>query len=240
MSINKITAVIPARGGSKGVPGKNIKQLNGFPLIAYSIVACQQCDSIDRVVVSTDSEEIANIARHYGADVPFLRPPEFAQDHSKDYEVLKHFFDSIDIEEVAYMRPTTPLRDPDELSKHINFFFQNREKVSGMRSMHELPEPPYKVFKIQDGYCRGFFNDYKGIKDYTNLPRQIFPKAYQPNGYIDICKREQIYSSESAFGTEIMPVITENVVEVDMEYEFKLLEFQLSLKNNTLLETLRR
>ena len=238
--MNRITAVIPARGGSKGVPGKNIKNLNGFPLIAYSIVACKLCDQIDRVVVSTDSKEIADVAKYYGADVPFMRPSKYAQDNSKDYDVLKHFFDLIDVEEVAYMRPTTPLRNPNQLSEHINFFFHNREKMSGLRSMHELPEPPYKVFKIENGFCKGFFKDYKGIKDYTNLPRQTFPKGYQPNGYIDICKREQVYSSESAFGTKIMPAITENVTEVDMEYEFKLLEFQLSLNGSPLLETLQR
>jgi len=112
--------------------------------------------------------------------------------------------------------------------------------MSGLRSVHELPEPPYKVFKIDNGYCKGFFKDYKGIKDYTNLPRQTFPKGYQPNGYLDISKREQIESSESAFGIKIMPTITEHVTEIDMAYEFKLLEFQISLGNNILLEELRR
>jgi|TARA_R100000908_G_C3755106_1_gene149484 CMP-N,N'-diacetyllegionaminic acid synthase len=237
--MTKITALIPARGGSKGVPHKNIRELNGFPLISYSIAACLECEMIDRVIVSTDSEKIAKIAKQYGADIPFIRPSQYAQDQSKDYDVLKHFFDLADVDEVAYMRPTTPFRIPSELARHIKFFFENRDKMSGLRSMHELPEPPYKSFKIDSGYCNGFFKDFKGIKDYTNLPRQMFPKAYQPNGYIDICKREQIYSSESAFGTKIMPVITENVTEVDMEYEFKLLEFQSSLNKNPLLTTMQ-
>ena len=238
--MERITALIPARAGSKGVPGKNIKKLNNFPLIAYSIIACKLCDLIDRVIVSTDSKEIADIAKRYGADVPFIRPAKYAQDESKDYDVLKHFFDIVDVADVAYIRPTTPLRDPKQLSKHIKLFFHNRKKMSGLRSMHELSEPPHKVFKIENGYCKGFFKDYNGIKDYTNLPRQTFPKGYQPNGYIDICKREQIYSSDSAFGTRIMPAITENVTEIDMEHEFELLQYQLSLKNNLLLETLRR
>ena len=238
--MKKITALIPARGGSKGVPGKNKRKLAGYPLIAYSIVACKNCTAIDRVIVSTDNEEISEIAKHYGAEVPFLRPAEYAQDNSKDYDVLKHFFEEVDVGEVAYMRPTTPLREPNRLAQYINFFFKNSNKMSGMRSMHELPEPPYKVFKIEDGYCKGFFKDYNGIEDYTNLPRQTFPKSYQPNGYLDISKRRQINTSASAFGTNIMPVITESVTEIDMEYEFKLLEFQLSLSNNVLLETLKK
>ena len=238
--MDKITAIIPARGGSKGVPGKNIKTLNGFPLIAYSIIACKKCEAINRVIVSTDSKEIAAIAEQYGAEVPFLRPSEYAQDNSKDYDVIKHFFEQVSVNEVAYLRPTTPLREPKKMTEYVKFFLENREKMSGLRSMHELPEPQYKVFKIEDGYCRGFFKDYKGIKDYTNLPRQTFPKGYQPNGYLDISKREQVDTSDSAFGVEIMPVITDHVTEIDMEYEFKLLEFQISLGNNVLLEELKR
>ena len=110
--------------------------------------------------------------------------------------------------------------------------------MSGLRSMHEMPEPPYKVFKIEDGYCKGFFKHFKGIKDYTNLPRQTFPKAYQPNGYIDIAKRETINLGGSAFGQEIMPVITEHVTEVDMEYEFDILTHQLETTGHTLLNIL--
>ena len=110
--------------------------------------------------------------------------------------------------------------------------------MSGMRSMHEMPEPPYKVFKIENGFCEGFFEDYNGIKDYTNLPRQTFPLAYQPNGYIDISKKETAALGVSAFGQRIIPAITEYVTEIDVEYEFKLLEFQLENQNSLLLESL--
>ena len=230
----KIDALIPARAGSKGVLGKNIKNLDGFPLIAYTIHACKTSDMIDRVVVSTDSQEIATVAEEYGAEVPFLRPKELAQDHSTDHDVIKHFFDQTNVGCVAYMRPTTPLRDPKSISEAVRFFLKNKEKMSGLRSMHELPEPPYKMFKIEDGFCKGFFDHYNGIVDYTNLPRQTFPKAYQPNGYVDIAKRETVENKKTAFGMGVMPYVTEYVTEVDTEHEFKLIEYQLSLKNNPL------
>ena len=234
----KISALIPARGGSKGVPKKNIRDLLAFPLISYSIAACRACKNIDKVYVSTDSEDIAKIAIEYGAEVPFIRPSEYAQDHSTDFDVINHFFSEANINQIAYMRPTTPLRSPESLEEYISFFFTNIDKMSGLRSMHEMPEPPYKVFKIEDGYCKGFFKHFKGIKDYTNLPRQTFPKAYQPNGYIDIAKRETINLGGSAFGQKIMPVITEHVTEVDMEYEFDILNHQLKTSGHTLLNIL--
>lgn len=238
--MKKLTALIPARGGSKGVPRKNIKNLCGYPLIAYSIAACNQCNLVDRVVVSTDSEEIAEIAMFLGAEVPWLRPARLAADNSTDFDVIEHFFSAEGGDSVAYMRPTTPLRKPERLRQHMKFFFSNREKMSGLRSVHEMPEPPHKSFKIEDGYCKGWFEEYRGIKDYTNLPRQFFPKSYQPNGYIDISKRETIDEYGTAFGTKIMPAITEHVTEIDMEYEFQLLQFQLESEDNSLLKFLQR
>ncbi len=105
---NKLTAVIPARGGSKGVPRKNIKLLQGHPLISYSIVACKMSCLIDRVVVSTDDDEIAEVAKSYGAEI-LKRPEEYSQDNSTDWQVINHFFQSYDVDDVVYLRPTTPL-----------------------------------------------------------------------------------------------------------------------------------
>ena len=107
--MKKITALIPARGGSKGVPRKNIKLLGGTPLISYSIKACMESNYIDRIIVSTEDEEIAYVAKKLGAEVPFMRPDNLAQDKSTDYEVLQHFFTQVKVGEVALVRPTTPL-----------------------------------------------------------------------------------------------------------------------------------
>jgi len=222
----KLTALIPARGGSKGVPRKNIRILSGRPLISYSIIACKECSLIDRVVVSTDDKEIAEIAEHYGAEVPFLRPPEFSMDKSTDLQVVKHFYLEEGERDLAFIRPTTPLRNPVLMDIFIEKYFKNKDLITGMRSAHELPESPYKFYKIVDGFFAGFFEEFDGIKDYTNLPRQIFPKAYHPNGYIDILKKETVLQG-SDFGLRVFPAITEYVVEVDEEYHFELLENQI-------------
>ena len=231
---DRFPALIPARGGSKGVPRKNIKLLNGHPLLSYAIMACKMSALIDRVVVSTDDNEIADIAALYGAEI-LERPAEYAQDSSTCWQVINHFFQSYNVDDAVYLRPPTPLRNPDKMDDCIRFYLKNRSRMSGLRSMHELPESPYKVFKIEGEYCTGFFEEYNGIKDHTNLPRQYFPTAYQPNGYIDIAKRETVESGVSSFATKIMPYISEFVTEVDAQYEFDLLTHQLSMEDNILL-----
>jgi len=226
--MKKINALIPARGGSKGVPRKNIRILNGHPLIAYSIKVCLDSGLIDKVYVSTEDEEIASVAKEYGATVPFIRPQEYAEDTSTDNEVLNHFFDNIDLEEIAFIRPTTPNRETKIIDACIEeYFTNNKSKCSGIRSMHLLPESPYKMYRLDDsGYCTGFFEDFNGEKNYTNLPRQVFPEAYHPNGYIDIIKREMVRQNNT-FGEKVLPFVTEFCLEVDTEYEFKMLEIKM-------------
>ena len=233
-----LTALIPARGGSKGVPRKNIRELAGYPLLAYSVIACKKCTNINRVVVSTDDDEVAAVARQYGAEVPFIRPEKYAQDNSTDLDVIKHFYSIEGAQDLAFIRPTTPLRKPKIMDIFIEDYFMHRETITGMRSAHELPESPYKFFKIIDGMFTGFFDEYNGIKEYTNLPRQVFPKAYHPNGYIDILKQETILQG-SDFGSRIMPAITEYVVEVDAKYHFGLLENQIRMGDDMLLQELQ-
>tara|TARA_Y100000310_G_C20693477_1_gene823901 strand:- start:3429 stop:4163 length:735 start_codon:yes stop_codon:yes gene_type:complete len=237
--MKKIMALIPARSGSKSVPHKNIKDVHGHPLIAYTILAALQCVRISRVIVSTDSKKIANVAKNYGAEIPFIRPDALAQDLSTDLDVIKHFFDNVDVNEVAYLRPTSPLRDPQKMSEIIDFYFSNSHKCSGVRSMQENPQPPYKVFKIEkDGYGSGFFADFDGIKEYTSLPRQMFPQSYMPNGYVDVCKKSTLLQGKSAFGAKIIPYITDHLIDLDTQAEFNLLDFQLSSQGHILLSLL--
>ncbi len=118
MRLRKVYAIIPARGGSKGVPKKNIRLLAGHPLIAYSIVAARRCRRIDSVIVSTDSQEIADVSRAYGAEVPFLRPKELAQDRSADIDFIRHALDwfeehdHVEPEMLVHLRPTTLRASP--------------------------------------------------------------------------------------------------------------------------------
>lgn len=221
------------------MPNKNIKKIHKHPLIAYTIISALECQKIDSVVVSTNCSKIAKIAQDYGADVPFMRPNELAGDFSTDWDVINHYFKHIKVEEVAYLRPTSPLRNPAKMSEIIDFYFLNNKKCSGIRSMHKSAMPPYKVFKIdEEGYGSGFFEDFNGMKDYTNLPRQTFPQAYTPNGYVDICKLSTLEKYSTAFGTKIIPYITNHLIDVDTLTEFKLLDFQLSTEGHILLDLL--
>ena len=233
-----LTAIIPARGGSKGVPRKNIRDLAGYPLIAYTIIACQKCSGIERIIVSTDDVEIAEIASRFGAEVPFLRPEEYAQDNSTDLDVIKHFYSVEGAQDLALVRPTTPLRDPAIMNNFINECHEKRDNISGLRTAHELCESPYKYFKIVDGVFTGFFDNFNGIKDYANLPRQMFPAAYHPNGYLDIVKKETVLSG-SDFGAKILPAITKFVIEIDDKYHFGMLENQIIMEDSKLLQELK-
>jgi len=181
-----IYAIIPARGGSKGIPKKNILSIGGFPLIAYSIAAARLCKKIDRIVVSTDSSEIAKIALKFGAEVPYLRPKKFATSKSPDIEFVKHALDWFEKKEglipdyLVHLRPTSPLRQPETIGNALRLLLHSRSATS-LRSVHELRESPYKLFEIKDGYLTGLFSG-DPRSEYYNLPRQSFPPVYQPTG----------------------------------------------------------
>ena len=216
-----INSIIPARGGSKGIPKKNIIQIGNHPLIAYSIVAAQLCESIDRVIVSTDDCEIGDIARKYGAEVPFMRPAEYATDESSDLGFLKHYFDNIGGEEVVLLRPTSSFRDPEFMNRGVKMYNRKKLDITGMRSAHAQSQPVHKMFNVSDERFEKLFDNFRGIEDYTNLPRQNFPETYMPDGHIDIVKRSTIESG-SVFGDEICACIGEKIVDIDDEYDLKI------------------
>jgi len=227
-----ITALIPARGGSKGVHKKNIATVAGFPLIAYSIAACKMSERINRIVVSTDDDGIAREAIRYGAEVPFKRPAKYATDTSTDFDVIEHFLVNQGYYEgggsdecIAFIRPTTPIRDPKQIDKYIDLYRNgpNYGDSTGARSAHELPESPYKCLKMGQTYFEGFFEDFNGNKNYTNLPRQMFPKAFQPNGYIDLVKPKTLASCGETFGSKVFPLMTDYVLEVDTQYQLDMI-----------------
>jgi len=235
---NKIVALIPARGGSKTVPRKNIKTVRGHPLIAYSIAACNMCKGVSRTIVSTDSEEIAEIAKKYGAEVPFMRPKEFAGDLSPDKEFLNHFFDNIDVNEVALMRPTTPLRSLFIMEDAIKIYFENKNELSSLRTVNKTSSTPYKLFKIKNNYCEDFFDDYNGIKNYNNLPRQVFPQTYEANGHIDIIKQDRV-RADHTFGNKIYAYICDEIIDIDLQAHFDMLKYAID-KDNILLKHLNQ
>ena len=240
---NNIIAIIPARGGSKGVPDKNIKCLGGYPLIAYSICASKLTKSIKRTIVSTDSEEIAHIARRYGAEVPFLRPAEISRDDSTDLEFFQHAIAWFKKKENfvsgfwVQLRPTTSLRIPLEIDKAITCIKEHPESTS-LRSVHKLAEPPHKMFQIDGkGFLKGFFPE-DPRPEYYNLPRQSFPDAYHPNGYVDIIKTDFVQKTNSLHGPNILGFVTPVITEIDRIEEFEYLEYQLGKYGNSIYEYL--
>lgn len=221
-----ITAIIPARGGSKGIPHKNIVDISGYPLIAYTILACKKNPNISRVVVSTEDKEIATIALNFGAEI-LDRPYMYALDTSRDIEYLGHFFENYKVEEVALMRPTTPLRDLTFMSRSIHTYFENSKDIDSLRSINETSESPYKVYKLKNGLCTGFFEDFQGIKNYSNLPRQTFPLTYEANGHIDIIKREIVLNgSGDIYGSKIYGMVGNRIIDIDSLWDLKIARLQ--------------
>ena len=238
-----IIAIIPARGGSKGVPGKNIKKLEGYPLIAYSIVACRLAKNIDRVIVSTDSTEIAEIAESFGAEVPFMRPAELAQDNSSDLEFIEHAInwfennDGMTPEYLVHIRPTTPLREPELIDSAILKIIENPDATS-LRSVHEVRESPYKLLGINNDFLEGLFPD-DPRPEYYNLPRQNFPPVYQPNGYVDIIKSETVLKSKTLHGPKILSFLTQDVGEIDTIDDFNYIEYMFQKKHYEIYDYLK-
>lgn len=237
-----IVALIQARGGSKGVPKKNIRNLGGFPLIAYSIIACRLATTVERIILSTDDEEIADVAKRFGADIPFMRPGEFARDDSTDQEVIQHAVDWFETNEQyapeywVQIRPTTPLREPGLLSEAVENIL-SRPEATSLVSVHEIPESPGKMFGMSDGYLHGLC-PMDPRPEYFALPRQAFPPAYFGNGYVDIVKTHTLKHFKSCYGPRMLAFITPDTGEVDVEDDFKKLNFFLNTGSYTIYEYL--
>lgn len=222
----KILALIPARAGFQEVPKKNIALLNNHPLIAYSIVAAKLSRYTNRIIVTTDSKEIANISKEYGAEVPFLRPKEISTNHSVDKEFFIHTLDWLKKNEnyvpdlIIHLRPTTPARDFRIIDKAIEEFVKDTDATS-LRSAHISEYTGYKLFKIDNNYCKFFGSeDFEEI-EHQNLPRQKLPITYNPNGYVDILLPRNI-TSAGIHGLKIKPFITSRLSDIDTEKDFEL------------------
>jgi len=231
ISVTKTVAIIPARSGSKGVPGKNVRALGGQPLIAWSIKACLKCATIDRVIVSTDSREYAELAVELGAEVPFLRPSEISGDRSTDYDFILHalnWFASVQTEPdlLVHIRPTTPYRLPALIDEAVQIFLK-QPKATALRSVHKMSETAFKSFEIStSGLLKQILTDSTAI-DSANNARQDFPDTYEANGYVDILSSRFIRSSGLLHGDCVIPFITPPAIEVDTEEDFANLEFMI-------------
>lgn len=220
----RILAVIPARSGSKSVKDKNIRLLNGKPMLAYSIEHALASRYINRVILSTDSEEYARIARDYGAEVPFLRPEQYAQDDSLDWDVFYHALCFLKEEEsyvpdlVVQLRPTYPVRKPAEIDRMIECMLAHPEADS-IRCIAPATEIPYKMWLKEEGKrIRPLMTE---IKECYNMPRQQLPKAYYQNACVDIIRTPVIMEQRSMSGSCILGYEMEENYDIDTEEEFR-------------------
>ena len=223
MSDPAILALIPARGGSKGIPRKNIRPFAGYPLIAYSIAAGLQAATAMRVVVTTDDEEIAEVARSCGAETPFLRPAELAQDRTTDLPVFQHALNWLAEHEdyhpdvVVHLRPTTPIRPPDLVDRSVSLLLAHPEadSVRGITTAHQNP---FKMW-LMDGEDKPIrpVTTVPGIDEPYNSPRQILPTAYTHTGLIDTIRPETILELNSMSGRVILPILFDPGYDADLD-----------------------
>ena len=217
----KIIALIPARGGSKGIPKKNIIDLGGHPLIAYSIAVAKLSKLIDRIIVSTDSKEIAQIAKKYGAEVPFLRPKKFATDAAKDIGLINHALRWLESNEnfhpdyLVYLRPVTPLRNSQVVDKAILEIIKDK-KATALRSGHLFESSAYKLFKKKGDYAEFFGKeDFKPGIEFQDFCRQKLPATYRTNGHVDIILPKTLEKTKMLHGRKIRAFITTEVADID-------------------------
>jgi CMP-N,N'-diacetyllegionaminic acid synthase len=228
----KILAVIPARGGSKGVPRKNVRLVGDKPLIAYTIEAALAArDLLYRVVVSTDDEEIAAITRQFGAEAPFLRPAELAEDRTPMVPVLQHAVrfveeqDGARVDWVLLLQPTAPFRTAQDLRAAVALALQGGCD-SVISVVQVFATHPILMKRIEDGRLLPFCTEEK-----EGTRRQDYqPAAYMRNGAIYLTRRDVLVEKNSIWGEVIRPYVMpeERSVNVDSELDFKLVELLIN------------
>jgi N-acylneuraminate cytidylyltransferase len=222
MTISEVLALIPARGGSKGIPRKNIRPFAGYPLISYSIAAALQAQTVTRVVVSTDDPEIAESAHRFGAETPFLRPAELATDRSTDLPVFQHALNWLAEHEnyhpeiILHLHATSPVRPPGFVDQAIRLLREHPE-VECVRSVIPPGQTPYKMWQIdpQSGHMLPLLT-VPGINEPYNTPRQLLPAAYLQTGHANAIRPATILRG-SMTGQVILPIIVDAAYDVDLD-----------------------
>jgi N-acylneuraminate cytidylyltransferase len=217
----EVLAVVPARRGSKSISGKNIRPFAGHPLLAYSVAAGLQARQVSRVIVSTDDPAAAEVARRYGAEVPFLRPESLAQDDTPDLPLFEHALTWLDREEgyrpevVVQLRPTSPMRPPDCVDAAIEILLAH-PRADSVRGVVPAAQNPYKMWRMSDdGSLVPILRD--GFAEPYNMPRQSLPQTYWQTGHIDAIRTTAILHKHSMSGEVIYPLLLDARYAVDID-----------------------
>lgn len=218
-----ILVLIPARGGSKGIPRKNIREFAGYPLIAWSIAAAKNSSLVSRVIVSTDDEEIAAVAHKWGAETPFLRPNELAQDKTTDLPVFEHALKWLEDVEgyrpeiVVQLRPTSPIRPRGMVDNAIQILLDHAD-ADCVRGVVPAAQNPFKMWRFNgEGKPLAQMLEVEGIAEPYNAPRQILPPVYWQTGHIDAIRVSTIVNKKSLTGDVIYPLLIDPKYTVDID-----------------------
>ena len=256
----EVLALIPARSGSKSIKDKNIRMVGGKPMLVHSVEHALASKLVTRVILSTDSEEYARIGREAGAEVPFLRPAEFAADDSLDIDVFEHALKWLKENEgyepdiVVHLRPTFPTRNPADIDKMVELLLDHPEADS-VRSVAEAKDTPFKMWFVDKGNPEDGDFDEKtdgttsveekktegelGIirpvvtipgLEACSMPRQALPKAYLQNACIDVVRTETITEKHSMTGDMVLGYLMQDDCDIDYEEDLIRAEELLSLK----------
>lgn len=214
-----VVAIVPARSGSKSIPDKNIRNFGGHPLIAWSIAAGLAASTVDRVVLSTDDEHIAQIGREYGAETPFLRPGNLARDETPDLPVFQHALEFLAEEEgyepelVVQLRPTSPIRPPDLVDESVAKL-RSEPQADSLRGVVPSGQNPYKMWRLEGERIVPLLED--PVEAY-NLPRQALPQTFWQTGHIDVIRTQTIRAKNSMSGDFIIPALLDPAYTVDID-----------------------
>lgn len=233
--MSKVLALVPARGGSKGVKRKNLRHLGGKPLLNWTLEVALNCSTIDRVLLSTDDIEIAEAGLSAGADVPFLRPDELAGDHTPDFAVFEHAMEWLERNEssnpdiVVWLRPTSPLRVSEDIEKAVQILQVN--KCHAVRSVCLVEHHPYWMKELDNGKLSALIS---GMDENHFPQRQTLPPVYRLNGAVDVISRRAAFQHKALFAGDIcgyqMPA--DRSVDLDTEMDFEIAEFLLRKKSS--------
>ena len=215
-------ALIPARAGSQRVPGKNVRELAGHPLIAYSIAAARLAEVFDGIVVSTDSEEIAAVAERYGAEIPSLRPEEMASSTSPDIEWLRHTLAELsssgrDFEIFSILRPTSPFRGPETIRRAFEQLVQLGDKADSIRAVRPCREHPGKMWVIEGELMRPLLEQPDGVPLHSRQFASL-PPVYVQDSSLEIAWARAVEEHDSIAGEVVAPFLTKGVEGFSIDY----------------------
>jgi len=225
-----IVALIPARAGSKRVPDKNIRRLAGHPLIAYSIAAALQSKIFKAVIVSTDSDRYANIARHYGAEVPFLRPAKIAGDTSPDIDWVAYTLDHLrkdgqEFDCFSILRPTSPFRLPGTIQRAWDEFLA-QEGVDSLRAVEKCQQHPGKMWIVRGNRMMPLLSMGPAEQPWHSSQYPSLPEVYVQNASLEIAKTRVVFKEKTIAGNVLMPFFTKDYegFDVNSDYDWNLAE----------------